>query len=174
MIHKGIRKNRMRILVLVFGVGGIAMGRASLPHSAVRDARQPVVFSHRTHAMNQIPCTSCHEGATNSRQAGVPGVKLCLGCHDFISTNQPSIRALKDFALRGEEIPWIQPQEFTREAAVYFSHKRHAKTAIPCQDCHGNISQSESKDTNSGWSMGRCLECHKHRGASIDCLTCHF
>ena len=43
-----------------------------------------------------------------------------------------------------------------------------------CSECHGEVQRMEAATQVSSLEMGFCLECHRRRGASTDCLTCHY
>jgi hypothetical protein len=57
---------------------------------------------------------------------------------------------------------------------VHFDHSAHLRAEIECQTCHGDVGQMtlahQVRDTAD---MGWCLECHRERQASTDCVTCH-
>lgn len=157
------------LLLPVLGLGVILIARPGN-----QEVRQPVAFSHQVHLAHQIDCSTCHEGALQAAQAELPGVRLCLVCHEPAQGGNPTFARLGNFAASGEEIHWVKMSGFRKEAAVFFSHKRHGKAGIRCETCHGNISSSPRGVPRIPASMGECLECHKMRGASTDCLTCHI
>ena len=56
---------------------------------------------------------------------------------------------------------------------VRFNHKRHVTAGVSCQECHGQIPEMEKVERVSSMKMGWCISCHRERGTSIDCWTCH-
>jgi Cytochrome c7 and related cytochrome c/Class III cytochrome C family len=135
--------------------------------------RQPVAFPHRVHIENQMECGFCHDSAGRSSVAGIPSVTQCMVCHQSIKTDSSEIRKLAAYARRNEEVPWIPVYFFPVQSAVYFSHKRHVKAGIECHQCHGKVAESMEMRREIDWTMGKCIDCHRTRKASIDCLTCH-
>ena len=50
--------------------------------TAASAPEQPILFMHSVHAGdNQIPCMYCHYTADRSVDAGIPAVRVCVGCH---------------------------------------------------------------------------------------------
>ena len=43
-----------------------------------------------------------------------------------------------------------------------------------CAMCHGDLTQMTVAERVVDHTMGFCIDCHKQRGASNDCLTCHY
>src|SRR5687768_16317837 len=63
-------------------LGAITACRGPGAQSPADGPDQPIAFFHSVHAGdNQIPCMYCHYTADRSPAAGVPSVKLCVGCH---------------------------------------------------------------------------------------------
>ncbi len=136
--------------------------------------RQPIAFSHKIHvSTNQMECVACHDSAERSAVAGIPSVTQCMVCHQSIRSESPEVQRLAAYAGRGEEVPWLPVYSFPTESAVYFSHKRHLKAGIECRHCHGLVAEVAEMRTEITWTMGKCIDCHRSRGASIDCWTCH-
>ncbi len=55
---------------------------------------QPVAFSHKTHAENNIKCVDCHKGAEKKWTAGLPTLEDCMLCHQTIATDHPEVQKL--------------------------------------------------------------------------------
>jgi hypothetical protein len=45
---------------------------------------------------------------------------------------------------------------------------------VDCATCHGDIAHQTVAQRNVDHTMGFCVDCHKAKKASNDCLTCHF
>jgi Cytochrome c7 and related cytochrome c/Class III cytochrome C family len=136
--------------------------------------RQPIAFPHQVHVANQMECGFCHDSAERSSVAGIPSVTQCMVCHQSIKTDSPEVKKLASYAGRNQEVPWAPVYFFPVGSAVYFSHKRHVKAGVECRHCHGNVAESMEMRREIDWTMGKCIDCHRTRKASIDCLTCHM
>jgi Cytochrome c7 and related cytochrome c len=139
-------------------------------------AQQAIPFPHKTHVEKaMLKCTEyCHETVTKGPRAGLPSVKTCMICHDAIATDRPLIQKVADYSKRGVDIPWQRVYGFTQEAHVRFDHSPHLRAKVDCTTCHGNIAQQTVAERSVNHSMGFCVDCHRERKASNDCLTCHF
>jgi len=165
---------RRVILSLVFFLVVVAPVVYWLTASQSRPVvKQPVAFPHKTHTTNQIECVFCHTGVEVSERAGIPSVSQCMVCHQSVKTDSAEIQKLAAFASRNEEVPWTRIYGFQPGAAVRFSHKRHVKAEVTCETCHGNVAEAYEMRREIHWTMGKCIDCHRSRQASVDCLVCH-
>jgi hypothetical protein len=155
--------------VLLIGLVGVA----SLTWASRAPVPQPIAFPHKTHIDNDLDCTYCHSTADRSLAATIPSVSECMVCHISIIPEHPEVQKVAAFADRNEEIPWVRVYGFPREAAVYFSHKRHIKAGVDCAVCHGDVAQSTVMRAEINWTMGRCIDCHVENKVSTECMTCH-
>lgn len=145
----------------------VVASRAEAPQA------QPIAFSHRIHAQDHaIPCLHCHAYARRGPVAGLPSVQRCVGCHTTIAKERPEILKLMGYWERNEPIPWQRVHDLPD--FVRFNHKRHVLAQVDCRECHGDVQRMEAATQVSSLLMGFCLECHRRRGASTDCLTCHY
>ena len=152
--------------------------------SAVRDfflirpaAEQPIPFPHKTHVEKaMLKCTeTCHESVVKGTAAGIPSVKTCMICHDSIATDRPLIQKItNEYFKKGVDIPWQRVYGFTPEVHVRFNHAPHIRNNVDCATCHGAVAQGTVATKNVDHSMGFCVDCHRAKKASNDCLTCHF
>lgn len=134
---------------------------------------QPIAFSHRLHAGdNNIPCLYCHAYAERSPLAGIPSVSRCLSCHQVIASEKPEIQKLQSYLDRQEPIPWVRVNRLP--GYVRFSHKRHVKKEIDCQECHGPVQTMDRVRKVGSFGMGWCVSCHDRHGADRDCMVCHY
>jgi hypothetical protein len=133
---------------------------------------QPIPFSHRLHSgIKEIQCEYCHPYVGRSKHPGMPPVKKCLHCHNYIIANQPQIRKEHWYFDNNTSTPWRKANYLAEH--VVFNHKRHIKKNIACKECHGLV---ETMDRIKGvhFYMGFCMECHRAQNANIDCwLSCH-
>ena len=143
-------------------------------HPAVAQ-QQPIGFSHRAHIEKaRMQCTDCHEGAASRDAAGIPSIRKCMLCHQFIGKDLPEIVRLTEFWDRKHEVPWVRVYGFKRDAAVQFRHAPHARAGIECNRCHGDVGSMTVASRAVRHTMGTCIDCHRQRSASDDCLACHY
>ena len=136
---------------------------------------QPIEFPHSVHVRRKIGCTEyCHESVTTGPVAGLPSVRTCMVCHNTIATDRPRIKLITAMRERGEDFVWRRVFDYTPQAHVRFNHAPHIRAEVGCATCHGPIGEGTVAQRNVDLNMGFCVNCHKERKASIDCLTCHF
>jgi len=166
--------------------GQVAYGQVDETHVL----EQPIAYSHKLHAGELgINCEYCHSGARRSIHAGVPETRTCMNCHANIkSEGRPELEKLiNDYWKTDTPIPWQKVHDLPD--FVYFSHKRHVRGGVRCQECHGEVQEdmTVARRVNT-LEMGWCLDCHKdhpkvdenyganaqlRRAELKDCLTCH-
>lgn len=139
------------------------------------DPVQPLEFTHRVHAGKQIGCTEyCHEAATMGPVAGLPSVRTCMICHNTIATTRDRIKRITALRDQGLDLAWQRVYGYPEPAHVRFNHAPHIRAEVACSVCHGSIETQTVAQRNVDLTMGFCVNCHKERNASIDCLTCHY
>ena len=143
---------------------------------------QPLPFSHALHlqvelADRKLTCTDCHAGAERGAHAGLPALPTCLRCHMRPQGDPPTEREglVRAAAAAGGGFRWIQ---VTRNPGhVFFSHAAHVSVAkLACTLCHGDVAQWREpprRPIAKLTSMRACMSCHRARGASNSCETCH-
>lgn len=138
---------------------------------------QPINFSHIVHVQqNKMECQYCHWNVTKSPYAAIPDVELCMGCHKLVKGQDPEskeeIKKLEQYYSEGKQIPWekvhVMPDHYK------FNHKRHVKAGVTCHSCHGQVPEMATVERVSSMKMGWCVDCHRQKGTSIDCYTCHY
>ncbi len=159
------------------GGGADTAAGAALPAGTV----QPIRFPHDVHAGTyQMDCQYCHFSAERSVDAGIPPVESCMGCHGIVGgtteEQQSEIAKLRDYAARGEPIPWARVYKVADH--VHFPHMRHVDAGLECQECHGPVEEvgpiEERDPAWGGANMGWCVSCHVERDVSRDCTVCHY
>jgi len=121
---------------------------------------QPIEFSHVIHAKdNGIPCQYCHLYADRSKVSGIPNVKRCMGCHQYIKTESPEIQKIHTAWENQTPIEWVKVHNLPD--FVYFTHKRHVKAGVSCQTCHGEVQEMPRVTREAPLTMGWCLQCHR-------------
>jgi len=133
-----------------------------------------MAFTHKVHVAKGIECVGCHQGVEQGPDAGLPSVKLCMTCHLAIATDRPEIKKVAAYLQRGEEIPWWRVYGFYPSAHVRFNHAPHIRAGVQCAACHGDMAQQTVAIRAVDLDMGYCLNCHRQKKASVDCITCHL
>lgn len=182
------------IALVLFVVGGyyVAKGAIGLGRQKGYAPTQPIYFSHKVHAgINQINCLYCHNGAWESKHAGIPTMNVCMNCHKVVTeyTGGPEKYQIKDengntingtaeiqklfqYAgyTPGPGAQWDPAKAKSPEWIkihnlpdhVYFNHAQHTRVGnVQCQTCHGNIQQMDKVSQQSELSMGWCVNCHR-------------
>ena len=138
-------------------------------------AVQPIAFPHDVHVAKGVACTEyCHESVTKGPIAGLPSVKTCLICHAAIATDRPIIQTITELESKGIDIAWQRVYGYVAESHVRFNHAPHIRAGVDCSTCHGNVGRQTVAQRVVDLNMGFCVDCHKSKNASNDCLTCHF
>jgi len=129
---------------------------------------------------NHLLCTDCHPGARTRAQAGLPAIKYCLRCHMKPQGDQslgpnPLEQRVRELALRKGPFRWIPVNH--NPGHVYFSHRAHtAGAGMECEQCHGDVKawkRPPRKRVAKLHNMQKCMACHRERGVSNECGTCH-
>jgi hypothetical protein len=155
--------------LLLLALAGFGFGCGS-PESG---PRQPIAFSHKTHAgQNKIACQYCHGGVRRGTAAGIPSERLCMGCHKLVAANKPEIIRLRGLFEKKEPIRWLRVNDIPD--FVYFNHYPHIARGFECKKCHGDIqNMTEVHPAVNLANMSWCVDCHRQNKASVDCYTCH-
>ena len=159
----------------VFTTAHRSVGDAWRAFFDVRPAvSHPIAFSHQLHLSKELLCTDCHEGVERGPVAGLPSINTCMICHSQIATDRPAIQALAALQEKGADLTWPRVYSYTREAHVRFEHAPHIRSGVECATCHGDMAQQTVAERVVDMDMGFCVNCHKSKQASNDCLTCHY
>jgi hypothetical protein len=158
------------LLVLAAAYFGIriGMGRAR--------PEQPIVYSHKAHITTAgATCTDCHQHVEKGAAASIPDLAVCQTCHgDEPLSKSPEETRLQPYLKEGKEIPWRKIYKVPDH--VYFSHRRHVVDGgIDCASCHGTMAEMTVPVSYQvvPVTMDNCVNCHRQRKVSTDCLTCH-
>ena len=152
------------------GEAADASGAGSAP---MDPAAQPIDFSHAHHVTEiGIDCQFCHAYARRGPVAGIPSVQRCVGCHRVVLSEQPEILKVLEYWEDEEPIPWVRVHDLPDH--VRFTHKAHVRAGVGCETCHGDVARMEAAVQVESLSMGWCVSCHEDRGATRDCLACHY
>jgi len=148
----------------------IGSGLRSRSHPPI----QPIDFSHRQHLRgpDQLDCALCHSQARRAAFADIAPVERCMGCHRFVRTSNPEVAKLRRAWESGKSIEWVKV--YTLPRFVRFNHGAHARSGVTCDTCHGDVGSMARVARVTDLTMGWCIGCHRSRGASVDCLSCHY
>lgn len=145
-----------------------------LPAVAARASTpQPIAYSHKIHVTDyRIDCRFCHSSARKTKYAGIPPVSKCMICHRSVAVNSPEVKILAQYWKEKKPIPWNRVIDFPDHS--YFPHYRMVNAGISCLACHPGMEKAGTAVQKRSLSMGFCMGCHRSRGVSIDCWTCHY
>jgi hypothetical protein len=133
---------------------------------------QPIAYSHKLHSGTlKLKCAMCHTNPNPGEIMNLPPVSTCMLCHSAVKTDSPEIRKLAAFAKNEKPIPWARVYQIP--SYVTFSHRAHLETGNTCAECHGKVTERTQLFQEGDISMGGCMNCHRLKKASIDCLYCH-
>ncbi len=135
---------------------------------------QPIAYTHKVHLAHGMLCADCHSGVDTGPDATMPGVKVCMTCHQVIATARPEIKKVAGYMARGEDIPWQRVYAYSSSAHVKFNHAPHIRAKVDCSICHGDMRQQTVAVRAVNLTMGYCINCHKQKKVSTDCTTCHY
>ena len=135
---------------------------------------QPIAFNHGIHLKNDMQCASCHTGVTEGPDAGIPSVTFCMACHQTVATDKPEIKKLTAYADKGQDVPWKPVYWFYPSEHVRFWHAPHIRAGVDCKECHGDMAQQTVAVKAKNLNMNFCISCHRAKGISADCTTCHY
>jgi len=167
------RRILIAVIVLVTGALGYAAGRSLFRPS--REVGQPIAFNHQKHVEEVgVECDTCHEFYRTGKHAGLPGLSVCMGCHEEAQTESPEEQKIRDLAEAGDED--VFRKLFRMPDNVFYSHRRHAGIGeIPCETCHGNIAAMTvpPQYPQVRITMDFCIDCHARQDVNGDCTSCH-
>jgi hypothetical protein len=159
----------------VFTSAHRSVGEAFSEHFGVRpEPEQPFPFSHQIHLEKQLVCTDCHESVERGPRASIPGVNTCMICHSQIATDRPLIQQMAQMQEKGLDFAWQRVYDYPRSAHVRFEHSPHIRAGVECSTCHGDQKSQTVARRMVDMDMGFCVNCHRDKQASNDCLTCHY
>jgi hypothetical protein len=135
---------------------------------------QPILFNHIHHKeVAKLNCFFCHRYVERYRAAGIPNIELCQACHssDAISKRPEALKVV-EYVKAGKIIQWERIYELPK--FVVFPHWIHIQNRVDCSICHGltGVKERPIRMVDRNY-MDWCINCHKKRGADIDCYACH-
>jgi len=159
------------VVAALVALGGLVATSAK-PRAPVP---QPVAFNHLKHTKDLgLGCEFCHKYVTAGPHAGLPDATTCGICHRVPQGKSPEAARVTTLLVAGAPLRFNKL--FRLPGHVYFSHRRHVAIAkLDCQQCHGGIAATERPPRRPLVSirMRVCLDCHRAKGQSTDCVACH-
>lgn len=129
------------------------------------------VFPHDKH-LEDVDCTSCHEGSEESAEAGFPASeKGCMLCHAEIDAKLPAERKVSAFLVDGKP-RWLRRAK-SYDGEVLFDHAKHFEAEVDCEACHSPQTDGKGRGLRLRGGKARCLECHAKTPRKNDCSVCH-
>jgi hypothetical protein len=133
---------------------------------------QPVPFSHKLHTSKGLTCKQCHPIPEPGDFATIPKPAFCLGCHATVKKESPHIAKIAAAHAGNKRLPWAPV--YRVPDWVSFSHKRHVSAeGVTCQTCHGPVQERDVLRREREISMSACMDCHRAKSVSNECLLCH-
>jgi hypothetical protein len=121
---------------------------------------QPVAFPHSVHVTQLgLDCRYCHNGVEKSWYSNIPATSVCLNCHNQVLKDDDRLAMVRDSAVSGKPIPWVQIHKLPDYA--YFNHSVHVNRGVSCVECHGEINHMDEVYHAKPLSMSFCLDCHR-------------
>lgn len=153
------------IVLVASGVVGISalMLYVRTPYNDQRGYRveQPVQFDHRHHVRDDgIECRYCHTTVERSSTAGIPSTELCMGCHAQIWEQSEKLAPVRASFFENRPIPWNRVHDLPD--FVFFNHSVHVHAGVQCAACHGDVGSMPLVAKVNSFTMGFCLDCHRH------------
>ena len=137
----------------------------------------PLRFSHQVHLGQELECKNCHTKALKADEAGMPGLKQCLLCHEGLDEKKAPERHVATLFDEGKGGKFKGARVTATAQDVIFSHKTHTAgqegKEVACAECHKGIEKSAAITKAVRVTMDDCMACHAKRGVSNDCATCH-
>jgi Cytochrome c7 and related cytochrome c len=162
------------LLVLLLMVSVVVRARPAVAPQAPppQGPVQPIPYSHKQHLALSLQCRTCHVNPDAGKLMTYPPAQFCMGCHQTIAADRPSIQKLAEFAASGKPIPWVRVYQVPDY--VYWQHGSHLEAKVDCAECHGPVAERDviALETNVVKMLG-CVTCHDKRQAYTDCGACH-
>jgi hypothetical protein len=175
IITKKVKKRWINYLILtgtgIFITYSLVINSLAIGRSQNYSPLQPVKFSHAVHAgQNQTECIYCHSSAPYSKNAGIPGLNVCMNCHLMVrkGTRSGTFEIAKIISsFEGQKpIEWIKVHNLPDH--VFFSHAQHVTAGkVDCAECHGDVKKMDVIRQVSDLSMGWCIDCHRTKKLDV-------
>ncbi|MBI3684126.1 MAG: cytochrome c3 family protein [Acidobacteria bacterium] len=157
---------------LILCITLLLFGQVSAPRIQRPAPDQPLPFSHKTHVAGGLDCKQCHPMPDPGDFATLPPASFCMSCHQAVKKESPHIARLAEFHNAARKIPWARVYRIPDY--VFFNHKKHVSVdGVNCETCHGPVAERDVLRREKEVGMQACMDCHRARGASNDCLYCH-
>jgi hypothetical protein len=163
----------MRLLVAFELLAPVLFAQVPEPKFIRPAPEQPLPFSHKKHAGElKLACLDCHPIPGNGDFATLPQTSTCMNCHRSVAAQSPHITRLAAAHQAGAKIRWAPVYRIPDY--VFFNHRKHVSVPdVTCATCHGPVAVREQLRREKDISMAACMDCHRAKQVSNDCLLCH-
>jgi hypothetical protein len=134
----------------------------------------PLRFNHQKHVKGLgVACTTCHDTARTSQNAGdslLPPPTRCDGCHgtnhrnlSTVSTDEPRPLGQCSYCHTGYDPkrPAVVERVLLPKPNLRFNHQKHVVGAkMPCARCHGRVEELGLATRDQLPRMRECVTCH--------------
>ncbi|HUP25746.1 MAG TPA: cytochrome c3 family protein [Thermoanaerobaculia bacterium] len=175
--HDSARAPGLPGAAAIFALLGLAVLLAGCgPPAAGEAPPQPIAFVHSVHVVQEeLECTRCHRGAAEQKRAGLPPMFVCVACHRHAIPDHPEVAKLLEAYDAKQPILWRKVNVMPESAMVQFHHGAHARAEVACTECHGDVpTMTVAAPVRQVADMSWCVDCHREREASVDCIACHY
>lgn len=135
------------------------------------DPRSQLNFNHMFHVEEVgAACEDCHIVAASSHHADdnlYPGMAQCAECHDVEDKSQcTTCHSNPDNVVEASGV---------HDNYDFFEHSHHVDAGVNCEECHAEVMKSTqwTSDLKSFPLMDDCISCHREKGQTLECASCH-
>ncbi|HKU36766.1 MAG TPA: cytochrome c3 family protein [Polyangiales bacterium] len=167
-----LRITLVLLAAAAFGIPIALMTYVRTPYNTQQNlvVEQPVQFDHRHHVLDDgIECLYCHRGAERAASAGVPATEVCMGCHAQVWNQSRLLEPVRASYYSGRPIAWNRVHDLPD--FVQFNHGVHVSAGVQCAQCHGAVERMPLVHKVESFSMGFCLDCHRHPDRRVSGYT---
>lgn len=185
------------VLFLVIGYSGLEATSSSKFCSSCHEMT-PEYYTWKASSHAEVDCVSCHiqPGAKNLAKAKENGL---IQVFDKLTNRYTApIQMPKDIPNSAcDRCHNMKTREVTPSGDLIIPHEKHLSEGIKCVECHSGVAHGKIAERNvtfksdySKWDdtlgksmmsdvkftnpkMQDCMDCHKARGVSTACKTCH-
>ena len=170
-----LRSLRPRSVHLAIGLALLVTAAVFLVAIRSPAVSQPIAFNHRKHTQEKgLGCQFCHQYVTTGAHAVLPDAQICGICHRAPQGTSAEAARVTQLLARGDPLRFNKLFRLAKH--VNYTHRRHVGIAkLDCRHCHGDIAQTERPPARPlvRMAMNVCVDCHRAKGQSLDCVACH-
>jgi hypothetical protein len=138
--------------------------------AALQSSPPRPTVNHALHQERELECGDCHDPDETGTPT-LPKVETCFECHEDLAEENERVNAYFDAVRQPDGTYLFERPAYTPDLIV--NHPGHAQYEVACADCHGPPTEEAFARPTVLDLKRTCLDCHRQRGASVDCATCH-